>query len=106
MEISREEARKRLENSVKNIDLINHFLGNDSAQEDFLKIYRGYYAQLCVGDRLEIRASPSICNGKYHTKIPILSFNIILCKRTGKEKLVYGFDKMDSTGIGTLLYDE
>ena len=47
-EISRDEARTRLEKSVANVDLIESFLGPKT--EEFIEEYRVLSAQLRKGD--------------------------------------------------------
>lgn len=103
-EISEEEARGRLEDTVKDVNWITHFLGNETKQRDFLEVYRGLHAQLHEGDRLEIELNLYSYPGRYALKIPTANFKIILCPRNGKKEIVYSRDHTGGIGLGNLLY--
>lgn len=105
-EISKEEAQKRLEATVKNANWIAHFLGNETQQQDFLEVYRGLHAQLREGDRLEIELGLYSHSGKYALEIPTANFKIILHPKNGKGEIVYSRDTTGGIGFGNLLYRE
>ena len=97
-EIPKEEARKRLEDSVKNVDWITHFLGDKSRQESFLDVYRGLHSQLREGDSLEIEVWAHMRDGQYK-EIPTATFKITLKRKDGKKDVIYTRDA-DGSGIG------
>jgi hypothetical protein len=103
-EISEKEARKRLEATVKNVNWITHFLGNETQRRDFLEVYRGLHAQLHEGDRLEIELNLYSYPGRDALEIPTANFKIILYPRNGKKEIVYSRDPMVGIGLGNLLY--
>ncbi len=103
-EISEKEARKRLEATVKNVDWIAHFLGNEPQQRYFLEVYRGLHAQLHEGDRLEIELSLYSYPGRYGSEIPTAGFKIILYTKNGKREIVYSRDATGGIGLGNFLY--
>ena len=110
-EISKEEARKRLEDSVKNIDWIAHFLGDETKQQNFLDVYRGLHAQLREGDRLEIHVYLKHHIGKISVistvdVIPTVDFGIALHTKKGEEKEVYRRDFSFKSVSSKVLYKD
>ena len=103
-EISKEEARKRLEDSVKTVDWITHFLGDETKQQDFLEVYRGLNAQLREGDRLEIEIDPYMLSREKYADIATAAFSIILHLKDGKKEKVYQKSTGSEIGSGRLLY--
>lgn len=103
-DISKKEARKRLEDSVLKVDWITHFLGDDSDQDNFLNVYRGLHAQLREGDKLEIKPSLSVYDGRHGLEVPTADFGIILIEKDGKSNLIYARGTAGGIGSGHLLY--
>ena len=103
-EISEKEARKRLEDTIKNVNWITHFLGNETKQRDFLEVYRGLHAQLHEGDRLEIELDLCSYPTRSGLEIPTANFKIILCLKNVKKEIVYSRDTTGGIGLGNLLY--
>ena len=103
-EISEKEARKRLEDAVKNVDWITHFLGSETRQRDFLEVYRRLHAQLREGDSLEIELSLYSYLGRDAIEIPTACFKIVLHFKDRKKEIVYSRDTTGGIGLGNLLY--
>ncbi|MEK6897389.1 MAG: hypothetical protein AABW93_02575 [Nanoarchaeota archaeon] len=103
-EISEEEARGRLEDTVKDVNWITHFLGNETKQRDFLEVYRGLHAQLHEGDRLEIELGLYSYPARDALEIPTAGFKIVLHSKDGKKERVYSRDATGGIGLGNLLY--
>lgn len=106
-EISEAEARQRLEEAVKKGDLITHFLGDQSRQNSFLRVYRGLHSQLHEGDKLEIEFNLTTFRRHGIEEEPSARFRIVLINQEGKKYFVYSIDR-DGSGFGDrpLLYDE
>jgi len=101
-EISKEEARKRLEDSVKKVDWITHFLGNKSDQNFFLECYRDFYTQLREGDNLDIKVHVYREPGE---NSPTAEFLIVLNTASKKKKTVC-YQSVSSRTIAPKLYKD
>jgi len=90
-EISHDEAVRRLEESVKDVNLIEHFLGSN--KDSFLRTYRALHSQLRDGDSLNIEASLKIRETKL-VDIPTIYFEIIFTSN-GKKETIYHYNSKE-----------
>ncbi len=103
-EISKEDARKRLETTVAEFNWIETFLGN---QESFLRKYRALHEQLKEEDKLTIDIIPRTRAEKWHIDTRYVDFVVTLYRKDQKPKRVLSQNAESSVIVpDNLLYSD
>ncbi|MBU2616680.1 MAG: hypothetical protein KKB79_01725 [Nanoarchaeota archaeon] len=102
-EISLEDARQRLDDTVDSFDWVGVFMSDPS---EFLQVYRAYHAQLREGDELKVEPRRIINPGGYGIEYAGIEFKIMLYRKGKEEEFVYSMDSDGSTSHGPILYSK
>jgi len=101
-EVSRSEARRRLNNAVR----IFEWSSLMADPNEFLEVYRSFHAQLREGDTLDIRLDTTTSHARYGLEHTGVVFEIVLRENNGEGRPVYWMDTDGSTSIGPILYTD